>query len=138
MRRLLVLMALAQPALAAADVPSPFASLVQVVLGLVVVLGAIVGCAWLFRRLGGATLGTQSWLRVVGGTLVGQRERVVIVEVAGEWLVLGVTAHNVNLLARMARPEGAEAPPPMPQMPEHFSKWMKAALDKARKPADPR
>lgn len=69
--------------------PSPFMSLLQVLFGLAVVLGAIVGLAWLFKRVSGGMLGASSRLRVVSGTMVGPKERVVIVELEGEWLVLG-------------------------------------------------
>ncbi|OQS47855.1 flagellar biosynthetic protein FliO [Chromobacterium violaceum] len=110
--------------------PSPFASLLQVILGLAVVLGVIVGVAWLFKRLSGGMLGGAGRVRVVGGTMVGQKERVVIVELEGEWLVLGVTPQQVNLLSKMPRPEGAESEPAEPAEP--FARWLKAALDKSR------
>ncbi|QEL57864.1 flagellar biosynthetic protein FliO [Chromobacterium paludis] len=110
--------------------PSPLASLLQVILGLAVVLGAIIGVAWLFKRLSGGVLGNAGRVRVVGGTMVGQKERVVIVEMEGEWLVLGVTPHQVNLLNKMAKPEGAEAQ--AAEAAEPFARWLKAALDKSR------
>ncbi len=110
--------------------PSPFASLVQVILGLAVVLGAIIGVAWLFKRLSGGALGGAGRVRVVGGAMVGQKERVVIVELEGEWLVLGVTPQQVNLLNKMPRPEGAE--PERAEPAEPFARWLKAALDKSR------
>ncbi|WP_434634212.1 flagellar biosynthetic protein FliO [Chromobacterium sp. CV08] len=121
---------LAAPVQAPAAAPSPFVSLLQVIFGLAVVLGAIVGVAWLFKRLSGGVMGAAGRIRVVGGTMVGQKERVVIVELEGEWLVLGVTPQQVNLLSKMPRPEGAEAPPEMPAEP--FARWLKAALDKSR------
>ncbi|OHX11729.1 flagellar biosynthetic protein FliO [Chromobacterium sphagni] len=121
---------MAAPAVAPAAAPSPFVSLVQVILGLAVVLGAIVGVAWLFKRLSGGVMGAAGRLRVVGGTMVGQKERVVIVELEGEWLVLGVTPSQVNLLSKMPRPEGADQPPAEPADP--FARWLKAALEKGR------
>lgn len=110
--------------------PSPFMSLLQVLFGLAVVLGAIVGLAWLFKRVSGGMLGASSRLRVVSGTMVGPKERVVIVELEGEWLVLGVTPQQVNLLSKLPRPEGAEqeaAPAAEP-----FARWLKAAMEKGR------
>ncbi|UTH74346.1 flagellar biosynthetic protein FliO [Chromobacterium sp. IIBBL 290-4] len=124
-------MASALPAAApVAPSPSPFVSLLQVVLALAVVLGAIVGVAWLLRRVSGGMLGTAGRVRVVGGAMVGQKERVVIVELEGEWLVLGVTPNQVNLLNKMPRPEGAETAPQTPAEP--FARWLKQALDKSR------
>ncbi|WP_293761875.1 flagellar biosynthetic protein FliO [uncultured Aquitalea sp.] len=114
----------------AVDAPTPFSSLLQVIFGLGLVLAAIVGVAWLFRRVQGGMLGVGSRIRVVSGAMVGQREKVVIIEVEGEWLVLGVTNHNVNLLSRMPRPADADARPTPPQEP--FSHWLKLAMDKTR------
>lgn len=100
----------------AADGPgagSTFGTLLQVVVALAVVLAAIAGAAWLMRRALPAGGGTGT-VRVVGGTMVGPRERVVVVEVGETWLVLGVTATQVNALHTLARPPGAMTPDPPP------------------------
>ncbi len=110
--------------------PSAGGSLLTVILGLAVVLGMIVAVAWLFKRLSGGVLGMSSRVRVMGGAMVGPKERVVIVEVEGEWLVLGVTAQQVNLLNKLPKPETADAEPA--QAAEPFARWMKSALDKSR------
>ncbi|MBV8679036.1 MAG: flagellar biosynthetic protein FliO [Aquitalea sp.] len=124
----------APAALAVAGSPTPFSSLLQVILGLAVVLGAIVGLAWLFRRMSGGMLGGSNRLRVVSGVLVGQREKVVIVELEGEWLVLGVTSHSVNLLTKMDRPPDAGSEIVQPGEP--FARWLKAAMDKGRQKSE--
>ncbi len=49
-------------------------------------------------------------LRVVSSTGLGQREKVVIVEVRGQWLVLGVTAQQVTALAQMDAPAAEPEP----------------------------
>lgn len=115
--------------------PSPFVSLLQVILGLAVVLAAIVGVAWLFRRLSGGVLGVSNRLKVVSGIMVGQRERVVIVELEGEWLVLGVTPQNVNLLHKLQKPEGVDDTAEPRQ--EAFARLLKAAMQKGRFPLGP-
>jgi flagellar protein FliO/FliZ len=43
----------------------------------------------------------QSVVRVVGGVSVGSRERVVVLEVAGRWIVVGVAPGQVNQLANL-------------------------------------
>ncbi len=71
----------------------------QVVFILLLIIGVILGCAWLFRRLSGQTAASPSLLKVVSSTAVGQRERVVIVEVNQDtWLVLGVAQGQVTKL----------------------------------------
>ena len=56
------------------------------------------------RRLGGSGL-----LKIVSSAPVGTRERVVVVEVADTWLVLGVTPSQVNTLHTLpAQPTAPE------------------------------
>ena len=74
-------------------------------LALVVVLGCVLVFGWLARRVGSRPLVPGKLMRVVSSTSLGQREKVVIVEVRGQWLVLGVTAQQVTALAQMDAPE---------------------------------
>ena len=70
--------------------------------GLFVVLAMIVAAGWLLRRLqqrAGMGPGRRSQVvSVVAQQMLGAREKVVVVEVDGTWLVLGVTQHNVQTL----------------------------------------
>lgn len=87
------------PAPAAEAAPAVGASgLLQAGLGMMLVLGLIFLCAWLARRFGLPRFGGSALVKVVGSAMVGQRERVVVVEVGETWLVLGVTASQVNAL----------------------------------------
>ncbi|MEH2920923.1 flagellar biosynthetic protein FliO [Samsonia erythrinae] len=80
--------------------------LTQVSSALVGILLLILLLAWLVRKLGFAPQTKQNkLLKVVSNCSVGQRERVVIVEVDNTWLVLGVTAHQITPLHTLpARP----------------------------------
>lgn len=115
MNRCLIALLVALPGLAQADaaasVVSPAGSLVQVIVGLTVVLGFIVTLAWLARRLGVAQTGRSGAIQIVGAASVGTRERVVVVEVAGQWLVVGVGAGQVSALATLPRGELPTDPP---------------------------
>ena len=107
---------------------SPLWGLLQVVLALGVVLGLIVGAAWLFRRISmGGMIGRWQPARVVSGVMVGPHERVVIVELAGQWLVLGVTSQHVNLLSTMPAPEG-RGPEPSAGDQVPFAQRLAAAM----------
>ncbi len=83
--------------------------MLQVMLGLGLVLAVIAGSAWVLRRFGGMPRGTASAIKVIGDSAVGQRERVVLVEVADTWLVIGVAPGHVTALHTMPKGESAEA-----------------------------
>ena len=77
------------------------AGLMQAGFGLAVVIGLIFLFAWVARRLGLQQSGSGRLLKVVSSAMVGQRERVVVVEIGDSWLVLGVAAGQVRALHTM-------------------------------------
>jgi flagellar protein FliO/FliZ len=105
------LLLIALPA-AGADAPPPqlspvsFSSLMQVLVALLLVLAAIGFFAWLLRRVSPG-YAAHAGVRVVGGVMVGPRERLVVVEVGETWLLLGVASGGVSLVHSMARPPQA-------------------------------
>lgn len=78
---------------------------------LAVVVGLILFLAFVLKKLPGAGLKSLPGLRVVASLAVGPRERVVVVDCAGQQLLLGVTQHGVNLLHTLPERLG-EAPTP--------------------------
>jgi len=84
-------------------------SVLTVLLSLGLILGGFVALAWFARRyLPG--MGAQGVVKVVGTTPVGTRERVVVVEVDGTWLLLGVGGGNVRLLHTLPKPAAERQP----------------------------
>ncbi|OUS39387.1 flagellar biosynthetic protein FliO ['Osedax' symbiont bacterium Rs2_46_30_T18] len=79
------------------------ASVMQMALGLVFVLGVIFLLAWLMRRVTGIQ-GAKQHIKILSAINVGTRERAVLVEVAGEQLLLGVASGQVNLLHKITHP----------------------------------
>ena len=77
------------------------AGVMQAGFGLAVVIGLIFLFAWVARRFGLQPSGSSRVLKVVSSAMVGQRERVVVVEIGGSWLVLGVAAGQVRALHTM-------------------------------------
>ncbi len=95
-----VLLPVSTSALAASSTAS---SMLTVLLSLALILGGFVAVAWFARRyLPG--MGAQGAVKVVGTTPVGTRERVVVVEVDGTWLLLGVGGGNVRVLHTLPKP----------------------------------
>lgn len=86
-------------------------SIVQIIFSLLLVLAAIVLVAWLLKRINTTRQGSGSFLRVVGGVAIGQRERVVLVEVNDIWLVVGVGPGQIRTLHTLPKPEEGFAQP---------------------------
>ena len=90
------------PAVAqAAELPvagPPTDALVEVAMALALVVALIVGGAWLLRRLGRFSTVADGRLRVLGGASLGSRERVVLMQVGDQQLLLGVAPGRVTTL----------------------------------------
>ncbi|WP_297325551.1 flagellar biosynthetic protein FliO [Nitrosomonas sp.] len=79
-------------------------STLQMMGGLILVLAVIAGITWLLKRFALIPTTATGTLKVVAATGVGQRERVVVVEIDNTWLVLGVAPGRVNKLHTMDKP----------------------------------
>ena len=115
--------ALAASAAAAAAPGASGAGVLQMLLGLVLVLLLVGVCAWLLKRLALVPGAGSELIRILGAASVGQRERVVLVQVADTWLVLGVAPGRVNILHSLAKSEGPTAPPAGAPIPP-FAAWL--------------
>lgn len=76
----------------------------EVVLALLAVLALIVVAAWVARRLGHARIGANAHLRVLGALPIGPRERVVLMQVGNEQVLLGVSSAGIRSLQVLTRP----------------------------------
>ena len=96
----------------AATPPDPVGAggMAQVLLGLLLVIGMIVGVAWLARRFGHIQTDATGALRVLGGLSMGPRERVVLVQVGDQQLLLGVAPGRVSTLHILDKPLVQTAP----------------------------
>jgi flagellar protein FliO/FliZ len=113
---------------AAGSAPGSASSLLQVIFGLLVVLGLLAGALWFLKRMGGGRFAPGSVVKIVGGVSVGNRERVMVVEVADQWIVIGVAPGRVSTLASMPRQEQPAAQP-APGVP-NFNAWLKQTIEK--------
>lgn len=80
------------------------ANLIKVTFGLGLVVVAIFVAAWFFKRMGKIGPVQGSDLRVLGGLNVGNRERVVLLQVGEQQVLIGVTPENVRTLHVLAEP----------------------------------
>ena len=88
----------------AAAAPSLFGA----VLALLAVLALVIGLGWLLKRLPGSGFRPAEGMKVVASLSVGAKERVVVIEVNGQQLLLGVTAGGINTPHTLPEP----LPPP--------------------------
>lgn len=109
---------------------SPSGSLLQVILALALVLVMMLGAAWFFKRLGLLNFKQQLPVKVIGGLNLGNRERVMVVEVANQWLVLGVTSQQISTLATLNKQDDLLLEPKHTQNQTLFADWLQKKLDK--------
>ena len=111
--------------------PDTGASLLQVVFGLGVVIAAFLGGLWLLKRVSAPLGAVPGALRVVAGTAVGARERIVLVEVGETWLVVGVAPGQVSALHQMPRGQLTAAPATKATPAgKEFGAWLKQVLER--------
>lgn len=84
--------------------PDVGTGLIQVTLGLFVVLIIIGAAAWLTRRFGHFQTTAGGALRIVGGLHLSAREKLIVVQVGEEQLLLGVAPGRVSRLHVLSKP----------------------------------
>ena len=108
-------------------------SLLQTIFALMFVLALLIALAWAMKRYGPKALGGNSKMRVVSSLNLGGRERIVLIEVADQWIVVGASPGRINALATLPRQEGE-----LPQLSNaqhgpaaaNFSEWLKQTIEK--------
>src|SRR5690606_28262791 len=80
------------------------ANLLSLMLGLILIVVLILALGWLARRMGQGGLLGNKHIKVVSAMPLGTRERLVLVDVAGQQLLLGVTATQITHLHSFAEP----------------------------------
>ena len=84
--------------------PLTAGTLTQLILGMVLVLGLIALSAWILRRFNRFQSAASGQLKVVGGLSMGARERVVLVQLGEQQLLLGVAPGRVQTLHVLDEP----------------------------------
>ncbi len=75
---------------------------VTLALGFIVVL--ILGASWFIRRFGAGGFIQNSQMKILTSLALGTRERLILVDVAGKQLLLGVTATHISCLHEFEEP----------------------------------
>jgi flagellar protein FliO/FliZ len=111
--------------------PSTGGGLLQTSLALIFVIGLMLGLAWLTKRFGPRNFGGgNSNIKLVGTLSVGTRERILVVEVGEQWIVVGASPGRMNALATMPRQESSEPLQTVALPTANFAEWFKQTIDK--------
>ncbi|MFC0135044.1 flagellar biosynthetic protein FliO [Massilia eurypsychrophila] len=112
-------------------------SLIQTILALCAVLGLLAVLAWFMKRYGPKAIAGSAHVRLVGALNLGGRERIMVVEVGDQWIVVGASPGRVNALATMPRQAAFDAATAAnaslhPHQPpaSSFAEWLKQTIDK--------
>lgn len=100
----------------------------EVMAGLILVLLMIFALAWLVKRMGAGSFLANQHMKIVASVAMGTRERVVVLDVGGKQVLLGITPQNINTLHVFDEPvisDVAEV-----KIPSDFSKKIKYYMQK--------
>lgn len=77
---------------------SAASQLLNVAFSLLLIVGLILALAWLLRRFGQGNFLNQQSMKIMASMPLGTRERLLVVEVGGQQILLGVTSHQISTL----------------------------------------
>ena len=92
------------PALIAPQIPNSEDQIIQVTLALAGILILIYAIAWFVKRYRGVQGLTGLPLKTLAVMPMGVKEKIVLIEVGGKQILIGLTAHNINTLATFDEP----------------------------------
>lgn len=89
--------------------------------GLVVSILVILLLAFVAKKMRLMNVGMSSMVNIKGATSISLKEKLLVVEAGGQWLLLGVTPNQITTLHRFE------------EIPEEFIKNKQASFDDVRK-----
>ncbi|WP_404376475.1 flagellar biosynthetic protein FliO [Vreelandella aquamarina] len=110
------------------------AALGKTAAALALVIAIILLCTSVLKRWQQHRYDQGARLRIVGTTAVGNRERIVVVEIEDTWLVLGVSGGRISKLHERPAPADRTSTPPNP--PNRFSQRLANAIANSRSKGD--
>ncbi|WP_060508370.1 flagellar biosynthetic protein FliO [Pseudomonas sp. NBRC 111124] len=122
----------ASPVAAPAAAPGSLGGqLAQMVFGLLLVVGLIFFLAWALRRMQGATPKGGQVIEIVGSRAIGPRDRLLLVQVGKEQILIGHSPGSIETLHVMAEP--VEVPASARQATPEFAQRLMELMGKDQK-----
>lgn len=115
----------------AAPVPSPMSSpmnassMLSLVTSLIFVIGAILFVGWLYSRMRGVNLGASKVINVLASQPLGPKEKIVVVQIGGKQIAVGMTPSSLQTLHVFDEPVVAKREGPSSAS---FSERLRSAL----------
>ena len=91
--------------------PIGIGNFMQMAFGLLIVIGAIFAMTWIIRRMGYVQARVSGAMKILGGLSLGQRERVVLMQVGEQQFVVGITPGNIRTLLVLDKPVEVDVTP---------------------------
>ncbi len=121
----------AAPAAAAVTGSGMGGQVLQLLLGLLLVVGLIFVLAWLMRRVQRGVPGNTQVIELIGSRAIGPRDRLMLVQVGDEQILLGVTSGRITPLHVLKEP--VQAPERQPVNSEFAQRLMDLMGNKVQK-----
>lgn len=109
-------------------------SLVQMIIALIFVLVAVVMLGWFSKRFIGASRSSGGKIKILSGTSVGSREKLMLIQVGEEQMLIGVAPGRVSKLHHFDNPvvEVADADPKLTPFALKLHQFMKKSQSKKK------
>ena len=103
---------------------------VQAAMALSLIVALLAATAWLARKVSGGKRFGQGGMKVVGGVALGPRERIVLLEIGDEWLVIGIVPGQIRTLHRMSKGNAMPENDPAVSAEIPFAQWLRSISDR--------
>lgn len=108
----------------------PAGTYLQATLALLLIVALLFGATWAARKVSGGKMFGQGNMRVISGIALGPKERIVLVEVENNWLVIGIVPGQIRTLHTLPKGTDPDVPLGDKQGSPPFADWLKSIRER--------